>query len=87
LSPRLDFPQQRSANLLRRVVTDRADLRQLDYSIARVVLEAVTGRSSPQEFRQVPYRKMREKWGLISLCQARNERARGSRPSAAQTLR
>jgi Reverse transcriptase (RNA-dependent DNA polymerase) len=82
LSPRLDFPQQRSASLLRRVVTDRADLRQLDYSIARIVLEAVTGRSSPQEFRQVPYRKMREKWALISLCQARNKWARGSRPSA-----
>jgi hypothetical protein len=84
LSPRLDFPQQRSASLLRRVVTDRAHLRQLDYSIARIVLEAVTGRSSPQAFRQVSYRKMREEWALISLCQARNKWARGGRPSAAQ---
>jgi hypothetical protein len=84
LSPQLDFPQQRSASLLRRVVTDRAHLRQLDYSIARIVLEAVTGRSSPQAFRQVPYRKMREEWALISLCQARNKWARGGRPSAAR---
>lgn len=84
LSPRLDFPQQRSAGLLRRVVTDRAHLKQLDYCIARIVLEAVTGNSNPRGFRQVPYRKMREQWALLSLCQARNKWARAARPTAAR---
>jgi hypothetical protein len=84
LSPQLDFPQQRSAALLRRVVTDRAHLRQLDYSIARIVLEAMTGSSTPRAFRDVPYRKMREEWALISLFHARNKWARGGQPGAAQ---
>ncbi len=73
LHPRLEFSQQRSAALLRRAVTDRADLKQLDYWIARIVLRVVTGRRGVQAFRQIPYRRMREEWHLLSLCQARNE--------------
>ncbi len=72
LQPRVDFPQQRSAALLRRAVTDRHDLEQLDYSIARIVLRAITGRREVRGFRAVPYRKMREDWGLVSVFHARN---------------
>jgi hypothetical protein len=77
LSPRLEFSQQRSAALLRRVVTDRDHLEQLDYCIARIVLGAVTGQRGPRAFRRVPYRKIRQEWGLLSLVQARNKWARG----------
>lgn len=72
LEPRLEFSQQRSATLLRRAVTDRDDLKQLDYCIARIVLRAVTGQRGARGFREIPYRRMREEWQLISLLQARN---------------
>jgi hypothetical protein len=73
LEPRLEFSQQRSATLLRRAVTDREDLKQLDYCIARIVLRAITGQRGARGFRVIPYRKMREEWQLISLLQARNK--------------
>ena len=73
LEPKLEFSQQRSATLLRRAVTDRDDLKQLDYSIARIVLRAITGQRGAQAFRTIPYRKMREEWQLLSLLQARNK--------------
>ena len=76
LAPKLEFTQERSAALVRRVVTDRHDLKQLDYCIARIVLRAVTGARGPQAFRYVSYRKMREDWRLISLFHARNQWAR-----------
>ena len=76
LEPRLEFSQQRSATLLRRAVTDRDDLKQLDYCIARIVLRAVTGDRGARAFRAIPYRTMREEWQLISLLQARNKWAR-----------
>ena len=73
LEPKLEFSQQRSATLLRRAVTDREDLKQLDYCIARIVLRAITGQRGARGFREIPYRKMREEWQLISLLQARNK--------------
>jgi hypothetical protein len=72
LDSRIAFSQQRSAVLLRKAVTDRTDLKQLDYWIARIVLRAVTGERSPRAFRAVPYRTIREDWRLMSLLQARN---------------
>ena len=72
LDPRGQLTQQRSAILLRRVVTDRAQLRQLDHRIAQIVASAVTGRAGPRAFREVPYRTLREEWGLVSLVAARN---------------
>jgi hypothetical protein len=74
LDPRSALTQQRSAVLLRRVVTDRKQLQQIDYSIARMVAEAVSGRRGPRAFRDVPYRRMREDWGLVSLVAERNAR-------------
>jgi hypothetical protein len=57
-------------------VTDRHQLEQLDYWIARLVLETVTGRRDARAFREVPYAKLRHDWGLISLVAARNARGR-----------
>src|SRR5581483_6554936 len=73
LDPESALAQQRSAILLRRVVTDRRQLEQLDYWVARVVVAALTRRSHDvRAFRQVPYRKLRGEWGLRSLVAARN---------------
>ena len=74
LDPRSALTQQRSAIALRRVVTDRRQLRQLDYWIARIVVKALTGRRDARAFREVPYRKLRREWGLVSLVAARNRR-------------
>jgi hypothetical protein len=73
LRPKLEFSQQRSAALVRRAVTDREHLRQLDYCIARIVLAAVTGQSGPRGFRTVSYKTMRTDWHLLSLYHARNK--------------
>jgi hypothetical protein len=66
--------QQRSAPLLLGAVTDRKHLAQLDYWIARIVLKAVTGDAGIRAFRQVPYARIRRRWGLISLVQQRNRK-------------
>ena len=61
-----------TADLLRSVVTDREQLRQIDYWIARIVLRVSTGRSGAQTFRHIPYRRVRRNWKLRSLVHARN---------------
>jgi hypothetical protein len=73
LQPRPSFAQQASAVLLRKAVTDRAYLQQLDYAIARIVLRAVTGQRSVRAFRAVSYQTIRQDWRLISLLHARNQ--------------
>jgi hypothetical protein len=74
LDPRSALTQQRSAIALRRVVTDRRQLRQLDYWIARIVVKSLTGRRDARAFREIPYRTLRRDWGLVSLVAARNRR-------------
>jgi hypothetical protein len=74
LDPRSALTQQKSAIALRRVVTDRRQLQQLDYWIARIVLKALTGRRDAAAFRELSYRKLRQEWGLPSLVAARNRR-------------
>ena len=74
LDPRSALTQQSSAIALRRVVTDRQQLEQLDYWIARTVVKALSGRRNARAFREIPYRKLRNDWGLISLVAARNGR-------------
>jgi hypothetical protein len=64
--------EARSAALLRRAITDRRQLAQLDYWVARIVLRAITGDGTARAFRKVPYCKLRQEWGLISLEHARN---------------
>jgi Reverse transcriptase (RNA-dependent DNA polymerase) len=66
--------QQASASLIRRAVTDRNQLAQIDYWLARMAVKAVTGDGGVRAFRRVPYRKVREEWGLVSLQHARNSR-------------
>jgi hypothetical protein len=64
--------RQKSALLLRSVVTNRPQLKAIDYYVARIVAEALAGESSVRAFRRVPYRKLRDTWKLVSLCHQRN---------------
>jgi hypothetical protein len=72
IDPKTAAFQQRSAALLRRAITDRRQLKQLDHLIARLVAEAVTGQTGARAFRTVPYRKIRDEWKLVSVQAARN---------------
>lgn len=74
LDPRSALTQQKSAVLLRRVVSDRRQLEQLDYWIARLVVKSLTGRRDVRGFREIPYRTLRRDWGLVSLVAERNAR-------------
>lgn len=74
LDPHVALTQHRSAVLLRRVVTDRAQLEQLDHQIARIVAQALTGRAGARAFRRWPPRALRRELGLVSLVAARNAR-------------
>ena len=74
LDPHTALTQHRSALLLRRVVTDRTQLAQLDHQIARIVAQALTGRAGAQAFRRWPPRALRRELGLVSLVAARNGR-------------
>ena len=74
LDPQSALTQQKSAVLLRRVVSDRRQLEQLDYWIARLVVKSLTGRRDVRGFREIPYRKLRRDWGLVSLVAERNAR-------------
>lgn len=74
LDPRPGPFQQSSATLLRRAVTDRRQLAQIDYLLARIVAGAVTGDRSVRGFRQAPYRTIRQEWGLLSVLHTRNTR-------------
>jgi hypothetical protein len=64
--------QQRSASLVRRAITNREQLAQLDYWLARIVVQAVTGDPSVRGFRKVPYSRIRDDWKLVSLLHSRN---------------
>jgi hypothetical protein len=67
-----DEGKESTASLLRCAVTDREQLAQLDYRLARLVVRVVTGDARVRAFRRVPYRTLREYWGLRSLLHARN---------------
>jgi hypothetical protein len=73
LDPRPHAFQEASAVLLRRAVTDRRQLGQIDHLVARTVLRAVGSDGDVRAFRTTPYRTMREDWGLISVLHARNK--------------
>ena len=64
--------QQKSSSLVRRAITNREQLAQLDYWLARIVVQAVTGDRSVRGFRKVPYARIRKDWGLVSLLHSRN---------------
>lgn len=64
--------RQKSAPLLSGLVTDRPQLREIDYCIARIVASGLSGDSSVRAFRKVPYRTLRREWNLVSLYHRRN---------------
>ena len=61
-----------SAPLVRSVVTDRGQLRDLDRRIALSVAAAVTGEPSARAFRRLSMRSLRRQHGLPSLVATRN---------------
>lgn len=64
--------RQRSADILRHIVTDRAHLKHVDLLIARIVARAVTGEAGPRAFRTATPARIRGEWGLNSLEHDRN---------------
>jgi hypothetical protein len=79
VDPRSALTQHRVAILLRRVVTDRRQLEQLDYTISAIVAQGLAGRAGPRAFRKIPRRALRDEYGLISLVAARNASRAGRR--------
>ena len=73
------------AAFLRRVATDRRQLQQLDQQILRLVTWVTSGHHGVRALRQIPPRKMRTEWKLISLYHTRNRR--GPRPPTAPCKR
>ena len=73
LEPNGGLFQQRSATLVRKCITDRQQLGQIDYLLARLVLYAVTGSRNVRMFRSISYQKIRNEWGLVSLLHSRNK--------------
>ena len=69
-------PEQRGAlsasEMLLKVVTDRNQLRQIDYEIALIVAEICSGKKGPRAFRDVSYKQIRRSFGLESICMRRN---------------
>jgi len=65
---------QKSALLLRSVVTNRPQLKELDYQIARIIAGTLVGTASPRAFRRISYRTLRQDWQLVSLYHRRNHR-------------
>ncbi|KTD11877.1 Reverse transcriptase (RNA-dependent DNA polymerase) [Legionella gratiana] len=53
-------------------VTNRGCLKQIDYLIALIIVELLTGIKGVRAFRQVSYATLRNEWHLISLCKEKN---------------
>ncbi len=60
----------RGAQQLGHIVNDHNQLKDLDYRVARMIAELVTGVLGPRAFRTLPYRELR-RLGLPSLVQER----------------
>jgi hypothetical protein len=63
----------RQAEALRHMVTDRSQLRDLDYRVALIIAELVAGRRGPRAFRIVAYAELR-RCGLPSLAAQRDRK-------------
>jgi hypothetical protein len=66
----------KTALLLRRVITDRRQLRQMDQHIARLVARTLTGRAGARALRGVACGSLRRDGELVSLYHARNRSGR-----------
>ena len=59
-------------NLMLSACTNRTQLKEIDYYIARTCAEVFSGISGPRAFRQVSYKSLRDD-GLVSLCVLQNK--------------
>lgn len=62
-----------NAEYLLKAINDRAQLKDLDYRLALMIAERLSGVRGVRAFREVPYNKIRAKWRLISFFHSRNE--------------
>lgn len=60
-------------------INHRSLLRRLDYMIALEVAKYLSRTKSVKAFRQIPYRVIRHQFGLVSLCQIKNEMNHGGK--------
>lgn len=72
LNPRSPCHQQ-SSQALQSAVTDRGQLKDIDYNIARIVAQTLSGIGGVRAFRKIRYRTLRQHWGLNSLLHLRNQ--------------
>jgi hypothetical protein len=56
-------------------VDDRGQLRDIDYKLARLVAQTLSGRPSVRAFRSHPPRVLREQAGLVSVVRERDRAA------------
>lgn len=63
-------------------VTDRSQLDQLDYEVARAIIAELVGHRGVRGFREVSWKELRA-WGLVSLVHARNKGRRAVLPGPA----
>ncbi|MEO4040127.1 hypothetical protein AAFN47_00800 [Hoeflea sp. CAU 1731] len=59
---------------LLKVASSRGDLKDIDFRIARKIVQAATGRPGNRGFRQIPPKRLREEMELVSLVAMRNLR-------------
>lgn len=64
------------AILLRNAVTDRNQLADLDYRVALMIAELLSGHRGPRAFRHVSIERLRTRHGLLSLLHQRNRCSR-----------
>ena len=62
------------AGAILRDTTDRNMLKDLDYRIARKIVQVATGQPGVRGFRQLTVHDLRERWGLVSFVKQRNSR-------------
>ncbi|HVJ91508.1 MAG TPA: reverse transcriptase domain-containing protein [Labilithrix sp.] len=74
----------RAAELVFDLVSDRAQLAELDYLLARWIAEEATGTVGPRAFREIPWRWLRLEGGLASRVVMRN---RGRAPGTSVPAR
>jgi retron-type reverse transcriptase len=65
-----------AAQVLRHLVDDRGQLRDIDYKLTRMVAQTLSGRHSVRALRAYPPRRLREQAGLSSLVHARDRASR-----------
>ncbi|MCD6047767.1 MAG: hypothetical protein K0S08_1414 [Gammaproteobacteria bacterium] len=56
--------------------TNRFYFKELDKQIALSIAETLTGKKGVDAFNLLPYRKLRNKYGLLSLCQIKNRKCK-----------